>query len=119
MRLLDLVGPAANLVDLQRSIDALPEIPILHGNLFAVSFPFPVADAPVLQPLSHGARDLSTGRDQRHRRRLIQRLQPADNRQQLQTFATDSEFNVGRFKTFTVCRFKSKIPTASLRFVFV
>jgi hypothetical protein len=99
-------GAAAHLMNLQQPVDPLPQIGVLDRRHLAVPLPLPVVLAPVGQAKLQAALNVSAAGHQRHLRRLIERLEPADDGQQLQPLRASGMLVVGRLeRCFAAGRF--------------
>lgn len=96
--MLDARPRALHGVDRGQPVEPLPQIGIFDGRHPPVPLPLPVVLAPLRQTRFQPRLQIPAPRHQRHSRRLVERLQSADHRQQLQPFAAGLVLLVGGFE---------------------
>jgi hypothetical protein len=106
---------ALDLVELERPVDALPEIGVLDRYLTAVRLPPPPISTPQFQGTAQAAVHLTAGGDQRDLRGLRQGLQSSDDRQQLKPLLAGRGFLVRGLKLQpTIDGLENKVPSSLL-----
>jgi hypothetical protein len=84
---------AFHIVELQRPIEPLPEVGVLDGHHLPEELPPPIAAAPFGEPVANARPDIIATVHKRYPRRLIERLQRPDDRQQIKPF--DGQVGLG------------------------
>lgn len=95
------VGPppsALHLVDRQGPVKPPPQVAMLDLDTLAESLPGPIVIAPRGKTLVNPLLDIPAGRNQRHSRRLIERLETADHRQQVEPVTEYVRLEIGDFR---------------------
>ena len=77
-------GTAFDLVELQRPVDALPQVVVANRHELAEPFPAPAALAPLVQLAPDAAAHVAAAGEQRDARRLVECFQAANDGQQLE-----------------------------------
>jgi len=81
-------GLTIDLMNTQSTIHTTPQIVIADRNKSTKAFPTPVARTPFFQAVLDSTTHVSALGNQRYPRRLIERFQATNNRQELQTLPT-------------------------------
>jgi hypothetical protein len=72
-----LPGPTLNLMKLQGTFDALPQVMVAHGHEFAKPFPLPTVRAPFIHAVLQAPADIATFGDERYPRGTIECFKPS------------------------------------------
>jgi hypothetical protein len=106
---------ASDLMVRERSIDPLPKIAVADRFDPTKSLPAPLGETPLVQTTAYAAGDVSAGCNEGDARRLIERLQAADDRQELRTLARSVRLFIGGGQVArTVNRLQDELPAARL-----
>lgn len=87
-------GAALQLVVTERSVNPLPEIPVLDGHHLPEAFPLPAVLPPLGKAETNTFAHVSALRDESHLGGLVEGFQTADNAQQLKPFAARIRINI-------------------------
>ncbi len=106
---------ALDIVDFERPIDALPEVPIFDGGHRSVVLPLPVVFSPIVEAVGDSASDITARREQRDARRLFQGFEAADDGQQFEPLAAYLRLAIGDLDFRGAAdRFEHETPLAGL-----
>jgi hypothetical protein len=111
MRLVKAAATALDIVELQCTIKPLPKVRILHGHHLPEELPPPVAAPPFRKAISNARPHIIATVDKRHARRLIERLQSANDGQQIEPFDGQIRFGVVGFEALrAILAAQSELP---------
>lgn len=89
---------AFEVVVTKRPVDPLPKVTVLDGRHLPEMLPAPTVRTPLVETIRQPGPDVTATGDEGYARRLIERFQPADQRQQFQPLAASVRLGVARLQ---------------------
>src|SRR4051812_22249979 len=87
-------GAAVDAMELQRAINAPPEVVVADRHELAEAFPLKVVLAPLIQLAADAAADIAATRDERDARGTVDGFQTADDGEQFETAVARLRFRI-------------------------